>query len=921
MATDVSLLFEPIAQTRDPSLLFELVGGIEAPPNLPVSTGVDIRSNIQPLFGVDPTPQRAMIGARTPSLREQVLIPSVSGGVIGGAKHKFASFAEGLTGLPMATDIFGESNTITEFVGMAFPLALSLKVGNVLFNPIKKILVSAISEAGESVAKKTALGALEATAGGAVFETSRIAAEKFTEEVAGIDTESPDIVERIVETALGFGAFGALFAFLPAHLKRKVGREVGKELKLISHKEAEGVKSTLKLEFTPAENTAIQKASENASELLYASSYDERARILASFHIRNGIFGGAGNRVNQVTKAHDPVGILPNIRDVSPVELEVMQNMDKLTRLSGALGDIGRQLENPIRTFEKLGENTKEMFYRPVKIAERAVTDRTLDMSKAFKVAKSGLGQKSSKRIGVFAIAEQEGGLKILTDGGIKKIPTLTSKERSVYDYMRGELETRFGQLQQARVLTGQEPLKKVQNYFTFFRNLEGTQKLGHDIYNLRSDLISDQFIKANVKAFPFVKRSRDKFGILELDAFGIFEKYNEMAFKHMELSPTLAKSRRLIDSNYPHSGFDLKSSNPEGYEFIHKWINTVAGVGTKSQVPFVEKGFSALNRNLLFATLSLNFRSALIQPSAMVNTATEIGAKWTQVGIREIMKKGSKEFAHRTSLHLKGREYDVSALESFNQITGGLSRVRNRAAKAGLVPLRELDMITAEITWHGAYQKGLRELKLSHTKAGFYADDVVVKTQASASLSDRAPIQRSVLGRTVTLYQTFVINNWGFLTQDVLRIGRDKPLKFETYKKVSRWIIGASAMNIFFRDIIGTHSPFPNPIKAFAEEMKKNDPEGWRLIWNPLAEMGGLLPIVGGGLEFGSTPGGAALQVTEDAFRILSSAPGLKRHPLRVIGQVAGIPGTVQLDKLARERKKKRKEEEKELKKLLEGF
>ncbi len=86
---------------------------------------------------------------------------------------------------------------------------------------------------------------------------------------------------------------------------------------------------------------------------------------------------------------------------------------------------------------------------------------------------------------------------------------------------------------------------------------------------------------------------------------------------------------------------------------------------------------------------------------------------------------------------------------------------------------MQTIDYISAEITWLGAYKKAISPknkggLGLSREEALTYANDTTVKTQASAQLHDLAPIQRSLEGRFLTTFQTFVINEWNFLSKDV---------------------------------------------------------------------------------------------------------------------------------------------------------
>ena len=75
-----------------------------------------------------------------------------------------------------------------------------------------------------------------------------------------------------------------------------------------------------------------------------------------------------------------------------------------------------------------------------------------------------------------------------------------------------------------------------------------------------------------------------------------------------------------------------------------------------------------------------------------------------------------------------------------------------------------------------------------------------------------------------MSLFQTFVINNWGFLTRDVAGVGNASISNPEALRKIMRYIGGAFATNVVFEDVLQTRSPFPAPLHAFAKMADSDD-------------------------------------------------------------------------------------------------
>lgn len=565
-----------------------------------------------------------------------------------------------------------------------------------------------------------------------------------------------------------------------------------------------------------------------------------------------------------------------------------LETMKKMGDLKPTLGE--RYFQNPIRVFEELGEGAKELFYRPIKVAENLAIRAKNFYNTEFNQIIKGLDKNSSNNIMKYAVSQEVGGEKIL---GSQKITPLKPNETKVYEYIRTRYDSLLDELNEARAIIGKDPINKVKNYFTHIRDLNVLEQMGFSPITDDIESLLANKIHRNATAFQFAKKRIGSLTNIETDAFNVFRKYQEKALDHINLSPAITKVRELSRTIIPDATnelgkFKLQDVAPNAFKYISEWTDFVAGQKVQNNIPKVlENVLQTLNKNIAFATLSFNIRSAIIQPSAIINSVTELGAKNVGVGIKELLKGGSK-FALEHSNVLKGRQFDTAIQDIANGVFGKTGRLKSKIAEWGIKPLQVLDSLTAQSTWLAAYNRAVTQLGKVGRAAYNYADDIVVKTQASAARSDVAKIQRSTLGRMATQFQTFVINDFNRIMRDVLGIGNEAMKKPEVIKKAITYLAGVSLWNYLSEDVLGIPSPFPRPIKALKEQG----------IMEAGKELSSQIPVIGGALRYGTGALGAAVDLTQQIFQKVNG----KYTPAswwELAGKVFGIPGTVQLKKI----------------------
>jgi hypothetical protein len=605
-------------------------------------------------------------------------------------------------------------------------------------------------------------------------------------------------------------------------------------------------------------------------------------------------------------------------------------------------------LESPLRLFEEAG--LKELIYYPYRSAERAYRTARQALTQELYALSKNLTREQREAITAHAYSLDPAGQKI-NQFNNKAPRALTDNEKVVYDTLRNAYDELFKRINEVRKAIGQEPLDKIPNYFTFVRAFSMAEELGLAPNPLLSpkNVVAATYAKYSSVPFAHAKKRTGAAYKADLDAFSIFSQYGQRALKYINLTPFTAKVKELISSDLPDPktgklNWKLEDNLPQTYKFLSEWNNFVSHGYQSSLGRVVDRGINMLNKNLAFSLLSANLRSGLIQPTAIRNTYTEIGAKYTAEGIKmsiEDIYQGGKnrEFAMKNSQVLDTRQmadvYD-SVYDSIKKLRGSeiaqdikaqpvagtirsLGAARDMLGSAGFKLLKIGDFETALATWNGSYKFATEKLGYSGKQAFNYADDVVTRTQASSLPGDLAPIQRSMLGRALTMFQTFVINDWNFLTRDVLGLKSGQGLTKDVAIKGARMIAATTILNMFLEDALGLNSPFPRPIKELVGQIREG--ENFENIASKVGlELVEPVPILSG-TRYGRAPGGPILEMIGDAAEKLRGGAYANKkkgmiteireegltsgnladvfsHPVTKLG---GVPGAAQFTKTFR--------------------
>jgi len=607
---------------------------------------------------------------------------------------------------------------------------------------------------------------------------------------------------------------------------------------------------------------------------------------------------------------HRELGTAENSLKAPPVTEGERGVVKGLPNLPSAIGHWS--WETIPTTFDRLGKGAKELHERPMDIAVHNLTVEFQGIAEKLRGMKKGLSWGAGDRIGTYLLGERQHGGEYLKATGVKEVKTLIPAEMVVAKQVNKEFGDWFNRLQDARSKSGLSPFKKADNYITFFQNLDIWQRMGIDITKAPTEMLDAAIVHMRSTPFHFLRRKPNTYRVMT-DAFDIYKLYSQQAAKHVHIGPEIAKGRELINDYTNAKGkveFSLRDSSKNTYRFLSDFYDAMAGqkidIGFLKDYPWVEKGISKLQENLAVSTLGGNTRSILVQLTSLLPSYVEMGPKFFSQGLADFFSGAKKAEMMKSSNKVVGRLYDASTMNVYaDTVLGKTGKVFKGAKRTSMLGLSFMDGVAAKITYLGA-KRMAESVGLQGKKAVHFADDLMVRTQGSAAAVDRAPIQQHVVGRAMTVFQTFVIANWSWLKRHGIGKGNPDISNPKVFLRAMELVGGMVLVNMFFEEVLNTQSPFPAPIRAYKEARERGATKGEGLLESGL-ELSQLVPMIGG-LRYGSSPAGAVADYVESMGELFSQRPGpiktfmstkelgaKKQSALRLAAQGSGLPGTGQ--------------------------
>lgn len=363
------------------------------------------------------------------------------------------------------------------------------------------------------------------------------------------------------------------------------------------------------------------------------------------------------------------------------------------------------------------------------------LTDINLVKDRFDKVLKeTKLNKENFRRIGIVATLNQENGAKKLEAGNIPlklaESIKLTEQEQAMLDYMQGELKTVLPRLQKMMKDVHNAKVGEIANYFPFMTDFDSIQDT-----EVRERLLDVQRYKVNKKnvSINSTKERTDTEGKapVKVDAGDVFMKHMDNVIYGINMARDIKMLQEIAkDAKFKAVAGDI------GQRITSEWLDVAARKGGRGQNDTAFKLLDNLRKNTSIGALALNPGSIVIQTTALGDASGFIG-HYAFTGTTDMANADWRNFVMDNSPKMRNRVGDDQAFREFG------NGIRDKALSKLMSPQRYVDSFVASGVWIGSYQKYMNEngltidLKNPNQKAIRYADEMVVRTQASASWLD----------------------------------------------------------------------------------------------------------------------------------------------------------------------------------------
>jgi hypothetical protein len=315
-----------------------------------------------------------------------------------------------------------------------------------------------------------------------------------------------------------------------------------------------------------------------------------------------------------------------------------------------------------------------------------------------------------------------------------------------------------------SRKIMDKETIEGLPDYFPLTNNLEAMSYMaktqGYEIGWVGDNPLRKKQTPNDPKN---LKKRLDVNSVVSLDGSRVLENYTRYMVNKAYMNPVAYKMYQL--------GKNINSihSNDSGMDLIRhaKFISgDVDPVINKT----VDSLLTKVARNVSQAMLVGNYSTYLTQLSALDGIVAECGYKSVNDTMKQLLSDPSQwAEIQRASSVLTARQGagDITIVDLQNSLQAGF---RKKIIEKGMYPIQALDMVAATIGWKAFYDKAIRNgMRVDDAKA--YADDFVIKTQASSSRIDAPPVMRNALGKNLFTLQTFSLNRFDYMVSDLFGV------------------------------------------------------------------------------------------------------------------------------------------------------
>lgn len=414
------------------------------------------------------------------------------------------------------------------------------------------------------------------------------------------------------------------------------------------------------------------------------------------------------------------------------------------------------------------------------------------------------LDNKSMERIGIYAAAQQEGGIDKLEASGIsqKDIDSivLTDNEIKLYESMQKELSNLRPKIEEVMRVVYNQPLGEVKNYFPFMMDFDAMSD--KEIRDRFGDSV-EQFGKAlrkNVEMGATKKRVGGK-NKIKLNAYDVFMKHIDNAAYLV----TVGRETKYLGELAATDEY-LDAVGDVGQEVVRDWVDLVARKGKTADGR--NRALDMIRKYTGLVSLGFKLGSALVQVTALMDGAALVGVEYAFGGFKNILTDSEwRKFIKENFPEYRNRIGDDPAFNGFDG-----DGFYEKLGRAGMWGLQAVDKLTAAGVLAGAYKKACNDMGIEvefnnpNKQAILEATRMMRRTQSSNEFKDlpsaysRGGLTGSIsVDKLLLQFQSFMLNRWSLIKHDAFRAGIVGKNKKQAIN-IAMWLIAANFAEIGIR-------------------------------------------------------------------------------------------------------------------------
>jgi len=402
------------------------------------------------------------------------------------------------------------------------------------------------------------------------------------------------------------------------------------------------------------------------------------------------------------------------------------------------------------------------------------------------KIGETTLSEIEQKQVAAHLYNDQGGTeqvAKILKDLGVDKLPTLSKEQEQVRDLLVKTAKQKTDKVQPLWETTmvdenGRPMAFGVHEKYFPFAYEERASEIG--IYSI----LQDYKVQSKIQFGAGLER---KAGVDLTPRTDIYKMLQESVAKQeifINIQPGLFEKGTIFRTKeYQDVAGNINTEYWVGY------IDEMSRSGMSSNAVrtpidgFLRKGRQNISRGLL----DLSFSSAAIQPLAIIDamaymitympkaTVFKLAGNFTQAFIRPNFVRDTVEKSLALQTRKGGEEviasFDLNKIKKNKRLTPNVWQAALGKITKPFGLLQFFDLRTAAAVQRTVVDELSKTLTREAAEAE--ADFIMDLVSGSSNIAYRPRIMnQGEIGRTLTTFQTFVLNEWGLITQDIIKKG-----------------------------------------------------------------------------------------------------------------------------------------------------